>query len=321
MRRATYIAAILVTLFAAAPAAHADTAGDILAELQEAGLPSVSVTVATPPAATAADVATFNADSAARPPSLTIDAMLSPNPSAPQPVATVRFGKGAVTALPGLLRPPGSSGYLAVEDAQMPIWRMAIMSALRHRLAAGVTLAGVAMQPQFPNRPDSIEPDLWVAAPPASTWPPAGAPATMPATSVRDDIRLSLPEWAKAADVAVTDGPRRGRVGVISLSVPPLALNEKLPELPAFANQKQGDLNSRGGGLASVIVKVTEVGSGLPLLTSAHDADWGQHFLWAAPAVQPYVGRASGGGPATTAPVEEVVNTVEDNANTELPAP
>jgi hypothetical protein len=311
------VIASLVTLAAlvvVAPAA-ADTASDMTADLQEAALPGLSVTVTTPPAATAADVAAFDADPASSPPSLSLEAMLSPDPTVPQPVATVRFGKSSVVRLPGLIYSPGVADYESVEDAEMPIWRMAIMSAMRRRLAAGAQLAGVAMQPQFPNRAGGTEPDLYAAAPMSSAYPPAFPARTLTADQVKTDVLLALPAWAKGADVRVLDRARTGRVVEIRLALPALAtLGIKLSELSSAAAYQHARLNSLGGGIVFTQIRVVDAVSARPLYTAAADPDWGQFFSWSAAVVR-------GFGRVTPPSATDAVSTASDLAGAATGAP
>lgn len=53
--------------------------------------------------------------------------------------------------------------------------------------------------------------------------------------------------------------------------------------------QQQAALNSQGATVGSVVVRLTELVTGEPLVTYAGDVMWGQNFEWESPLVRPYV--------------------------------
>ena len=286
-RAATVLAATVLAAAALTPSAGADVASDITQELQAAGLPNPQVTVSTPAPATATDLAAFDADPTPGYASITPYNLISPNPSAPLPVATVRFGKSSVTRLPGFLQAPGIGSYLAAEDAEFPVWRLQIMLAIKHRIAAGASLAGVAMQPQFPNRTQSSRPDSYVAAQSTSNFSPGPYPQTMPITDVEARLKAELPAWARSATVSVAQWAGSERRAVITHSLPaPILAATDVHGLAMYALEKQMELNASGGNVGSVVIKIHDPALNQPLLTFAGDATWGQQFSWISPLIK-----------------------------------
>jgi hypothetical protein len=264
--------------------ARADVGQTMLTELQAAGVPSPVVSIVTPAPATAADVAAFDADPGTNTPSLSNDNLISPDPTAPLPVARIGYGNATATPIPGFVSPPGGSTWASVEDAQDPIWRLAIVSALKHALASGASLAGLSMAPRFPNRNPSGAPTFWTTPPNAKDLPATKLVATMPTGSIRTQVQSGLPVWAQLASVDVTDTPASERRVTVSLqlSVIQYPLTD-IPDLIARLLDQQLSLNKQGAAIGSVVVSIHDISDGQPLMTYAGDASWGQHFVWTSP--------------------------------------
>jgi hypothetical protein len=264
-----------------------------------AGLPGLSVVVSTPSAATTADVAALQADPSASGASLSAYNLLSPDPTAPLPVATVAFGVNVATPLPGFLAPPGISSFIAREDALVPIWRVAIMNAVKHELARGGSLAGVAMQLQTANDGPVTAPDLYLAAPDPADFPPTAPAQTLEPSAAADSIRAGLPVWARTAGVEVSDAPGGQRQAAIDLKISSVLLAAvDIQELTGYLAQKQGELNAEGANLGSVVLRVSDL-QDLPLVTFAGDATWGQFYLWMSPQARAYANPLFAGDDAT----------------------
>jgi hypothetical protein len=282
--------ALVGTLLASA-SAQADTVSSMTAELQAAGVPNVSVTETTPAAATSADVAAFDQDPSGSYASITDQNLLSPDPTNPLPVVTVAFGQAQVTQWPGLLLAPDVAGYPAVEDSQMPIWRLDIMEAAKHAIIAGLpVIGGVGMQPQSPNQPDPATPDAYITPPDSSEYPTAALPQTMSLAAVQAAVGASLPTAFQQATVSVVDfaGGQR-RVTVSASTLPEQAEVSPPSQLYTSVLNAQAQLNQQGANIGSVIVNLTDQTSSLPLVTFAGDASWGESFTWVAPPATPFV--------------------------------
>lgn len=262
------------------------------AELQANGVPNATVTVTTPAPATAADAAAFQADPSVDRPSLTPYNLLSPDPTNPLPVATVKYGPSTLSPFPGVLQAPGQPGVFK-EDAQDPIWQAHIMSALKHAIAGGAPLAGVALQPVSTNaQRNASAPEVYVAASDLSAARPA---QLLPTIAVQLQFQLDLPAQYSNATVAATDLAGGQRMVVITIERDPASYpSDNLADLVAFADAEQSKLNDpmTGGNVGIVAVRscvpVSGNPSGAPILTHAADSSWGQKFEWAAPQVRAF---------------------------------
>lgn len=299
----TAVAILVLVAGMAHPATSlADAASTMQNELQAAGVPGVSVTVATPAPASAADLESFEVGPLDPSLSVTPENLISPDPTAPLPVASVSFGTATRTPLPGLIVPLGGV-VPAVEDAQSVIWRAEVMSALKHAIADGADLAGVAM-----HRVGESESDVWMARPPQSTFPAVRLQAVTPASEVESDIEADLPPWAVSAGVQITEvaGERRARLS-LAMSTDQFIVTEG-QELAAYMIQKQRELNQTGAGIGGVSVVLAD-SAGSPLFVYAGDATFGQNFYWSSPLVSAFVGRVAMGSNA--GPVEQATAAAE----------
>lgn len=284
---------VVVGLLLLSPAAQANVAATMQSELQEAGIPVISVAVVTPPPATAEDLAAFEADPVPDYPSITRENLISPNPASPLPVARVVFGKSTVTPLPGIIQAPGFVGYLALEDADMPVWRLTIMSALKHRLGNGDVLAGLSMQPQFPHIPNPGQPDLYITPPNADQFPPGPRPQTLGLQDIEGQVEEALPAWARTATVNAANIAGGERRVTIEFEMPADAMVIADPrEVAGRAGFKQLQLNENGANIGSIVVRASDPATQLPLFVYAGDASWGQHYAWVSPVAEPYISRA-----------------------------
>lgn len=275
--------------------AGADVAQQMAVELQAAGLPSPSVTLETPPPATASDLAAFEADPEATAPSVLIENLLSPDPTSPLPVAKVRYGSTSATPFPGYVAPPNESAWPAIEDADDPLWRLQIMSALKHVLSGGATVAGVSMQPQFPNR-DLGRPDYWATPPDPADLPPASLGATLPRDATETQLRAGIPAEARLAELDVIDWVAGERRVIANLELPWLEFGMLGAQgLISYLLDEQLALNGQGAAIGSVVVRVRDSITGNTLMTFAGDATWGQHFAAYAPPVMAFTGRQEPG--------------------------
>jgi hypothetical protein len=302
LRALTLVAASTTILSATTANASADVAADMLTELQNAGVPGVTVTVATPPAATAADAAAFQNNPGGTYTSLTPEGLLSPDPTTPQPVATVAFGPSSVTRWPGFIQAPGIDFWSTIEDASVPVWRLDIMSAMKHAISGSAALTGVAMQPLMPNWPGT-GPDLYLTPPDAPDYPAAASPQTMSPDAAQQAVKAGLPPTSATADVSVVDfagGQRRLTVSV-SRAADQTAVTS-FSALVGYALEQQQALNENGANIGSVVLRMANPLTGLPVATFAGDASWGQSFGWYAPELAPFAP-----GPPTT-PVDPVAN-------------
>lgn len=296
--------------------AFADDAAAVATELAAAGVPSTTVAVTTPAPATQQDLDGFEADPSGNYTSLTPENMISPNPTAPLPVVQVSFGPSAVTRWPGFLQAPGIETWYALEDADVPVWRLDIMEALKHRLGGGSLLAGVAMQPRLNNRSDPTQPDLYLTPPDPQDYPSAPLPQTMPTATAEDIVAAGLPPTALDASVDVADfaGSQR-RLAITVTRVPELSLLDSLAELVAYALSQQSSLNTQGANIGSVVIRALDAARATPLATYAGDVSWGQNFSWVAPTLIPYDGDVM-----PSAPVD-IVSDVEGRVGQLNPPP
>lgn len=269
--------------------ASATDAAAINAELAAAGVPNVAVTVTTPAPATQQDLDAFDADPSGSYASLTPENLISPDPTAPLPVAQVTFGPSTVTRWPGFVQAPGIDAWYALEDSEVPVWRLDIMEALKHRLGAGSTLAGVAMRPTLINRSDPTQPDMYITPPDPADFPPAPLPQTMPTALVEEIVAAGLPPTAIDATVKVVDfagGQRRLAISVTRVAE--LSLLDPLAELVAYALSQQSGLNAEGANIGSVVIRALDATRATPLATYAGDVSWGQSFSWVSPSLMAY---------------------------------
>lgn len=297
MRRSgVALAVCALALAAPVSSASADVASDMNAELVSNGVPNVTVTVATPPAATSSDASAWQADAAVTYPSLSPLNLLSAEPTFPRPVATVTFGPASATMWPGFVRAPGVPGWEAVEDALVPIWRLEIMQALKHRLGAGAELAGVAMQPNLPSHPSPGMPDLYLTPPDAADFPSAPPSQSMSTASVEAEVKQNLPPGYVTASVSVSDRPGGQRVVTVSQEMVPQRLAVLPPSgIIGYLAVRQQQLNDQGANIGSMIFRITDPTTRLPVFTYAGDAAWGQAFSWVAPLARPYVSGSRAG--------------------------
>jgi hypothetical protein len=298
--------ATVVASLALAGGAQADIVSSMTAELQAAGVPNVSVSQSTPAAATATDVASFDQDPSGSYPSVTNQNILSPDPTSPLPIVTVAFGLVHVTPWPGILLAPGVAGYPAVEDSQVPIWRLYTMEALKHTMIAGApAVAAAAMQPQSPNQPDTTSADLYLTPPDSSEYPTQALAQTMSLSAVQSGIQSALPPQFQTATVNVIDFAGGQRRVLVQASLAPQASELTPPsQLYAAVLSAQTQLDGQGGNVGPVIVSLTDPTTNMPLATYAGDASWGQNFSWVAPSATPFIDAWP--GPAPEAPSDEV---------------
>jgi hypothetical protein len=304
-------AALALAGFGGVSAARADVASDMTAQLSAAGVPNGNVTVAVPAAASQQDADAFQQDPTGDYATVSDANLISPDPTNPSALATATFGLSSVTRLPGFIQPPGLSGYLAVEDASLPIWRLDIMSALKHAMASGATLAGVAMQPQMPNSADPATPDLYMAAPDAATFAPAALPQTMSLATIQSSVTAALPAHTQGASVTAVDfagGQRRVTVDV-SRPAQQFVANGPQDVVSAVTDQ-QRSLNDSGANIGSVIVRFNDPVSVAPLFTYAGDATWGQDFSWISPFVKAFV--QDDAAPIPVDPASNAAGAVQD---------
>jgi hypothetical protein len=203
----------------------------------------------------------------------------------------VSFGKSVVTALPNILRTPAVGSWYATDDAEFPLWRLQIMSSLKHALARGHTLAGVSMRPIFPNRVGGAAPDLYLTPPDPVDMPPGPLPQTMSTSDAERSVQQQLPVWASAADVRVADWIGGERRASIAMTTTPLQLAAVNPqEIIVYLLDQQRTLNEHGANIGSVVLRVSATTTtGEPLLTFAGDGTWGQFFTWVNPIVRAFV--------------------------------
>ncbi len=269
-----------------------DVATSMTAELQANGVPNAVVSVSAPPAASAADVAAFQADPSVDRPSLTPYNLLSPNPANPLPVATVTYGPSTLTPFPGVLPARGQPGVFR-EDAQEPLWMGHIMSALKHAIARGASLAGVALQPVSSNpQRNATEPEVYATASDLSAAPP---PELLPTVAVQLQFQLDMPAKYRDATVAATELAGGQRMVVITVERDSSShANDNLADLVGFADAEQSKVNDPmvGGNVGLVVVRscvpVSGNPSAAPLLMHVADSSWGQKFEWTAPQVRAF---------------------------------
>lgn len=287
-----------ISLIIAAPA-NADVAVTMQTELLAAGVPGTSVTVTTPPAATAADLAAWDANPSAEAPSVSPENLISPNPTQPLPVATVRFDATPTTPLAGLIAPPGGM-VPSVEDAESAVSRLEIMMALRRGLADGASLAGVAMQPI-----DQTRPDMWLTPPDPAYIAPVRLVGVTPVPVVSTAVEEGLPAWAQGASTTVTESSGERRV-TLGLRVDPRQLIvQNFEDLAPYLLGKQVELNEEGAGIGGVILEIDDP-NGSPLFIYAGDATFGQSFFWTSPLVAAWVDSPPAGS------AQNVLNQVKD---------
>lgn len=277
-------------LFWAAPAS-ADVATSMTSELTANGVPSPSVSVTTPTAATAADMTAYNTDPSQTYASITPSNLLSLDPTAPGPVATVSFMPPAPHAYPGTLPAPGEPGEF-VEDSQVPVWDLYIGLAVKHAVAGGASIAGlVTFGPPFPGR-DTTQPESWESTPDPTEFTAANLPQGTTTGDVQLSYQLGLPAAYSAASVSVVDAAGGQRIVTIQLDRTAASFaTDNLSALADYADSMQAQLNAdplHGANIGGVIVKSNETGTTTPLYVHAADTTWGQEFEWSAPTVRTY---------------------------------
>lgn len=325
-RQVTYLLAGAALLLGVAPSpASADVAASMQSELESAGVPGVSVTVATPAAATAADVSTYDSDPYSLPPSISYENSLSPDPTNPLPVTTVTFGKSTATPLPGMLQSPGIPDWISTDDARMPVWRLQVMLAVRHQVAAGTAMAGAAMEPQFPNRADGSTPDLYLTTPSASEFPAGPFAQTMSTQAAQGAFQSNLPAWAKTASVSVFDWVGGERRAALTIALAPLLTTTQPQDLAAYALDQARSLNQQGANIGSVTVSVVSSLDESPLSTVALDPIWNERFSWRAPTLEPYDSTgddasAADGAQATADGAQQYAGAVQSGATAPSPS-
>jgi hypothetical protein len=291
------------------------------AELSSAGVPGVAVNYSTPASATASDYAAWEADPATTgASSVTTENLLSPDPTNPLPTAVVQYGSPTATPIPGVLQPPGFGGYPALEDSNKPAWDLAALLTAKHRLAAGVSLAGVALQSTAPNEPYTDEPNAWVSVSASDVHQQSTTMSTQDATN---QAKSALPEWAQVAGtVHVYDylpailGPGAERQLSVSLSLPSAAfVADDLPGLLDTVSAQQASLSALGANIGSVLVSISDPTTGQPLVAYAADTSFGLKFFWATPIMLPYIQ----GGPLTSRTVKGAVNSNIAGTGTTVP--
>lgn len=281
----------LIGLAAAAPAARGDVATSIAAELAANGVPNPSVSISTPSAATASDLAAFDSDPSQSYPSLTPYNQLSPDPTAPLPVATVSFAPSTPTqTLPGTVTAPGEPG-IYVDDSQVPIWNAAIIEAVKHAIAGGASLTGtVTFGPPFPGR-DTTQPEAYMPVPDPTSFSAATLPQTMSTGTIQMQYQMGLPSQYSGASISVADAAGGQRVVTIQFDQSASAFaTDNLFGLTEYASKMQAQLDDplQGGNIGEVVVKSRDPQTLNPLFTHASDATWGQRFEWSAPSVNAF---------------------------------
>ncbi|MDQ2736280.1 MAG: hypothetical protein M3Y55_15115 [Pseudomonadota bacterium] len=293
----------VVALWAAllgATSASAGPATTIQSELSGDGVPNVSVTVVKPAPATASDVVRYQADPSGSYASLTPANELSADPTNPQPVATISFGPSSATPFPGVVVPPGARGVF-VEDADVAVWESDAMEAVKHAVAGGTPLAGVALDPRVPYG-DDAGPAAYVALPDSTELPASGplvaAPkrGAMPASAVQQVVQTFLPIEYSGASIAVSDEPGGQRTLEVQFDQPPAGFaSNDLTGLIAYADQEALTLSATGADVGQVIVTSVDPSTGNPLLTYAGDPSWGQSSRWVAPIIAAFVDQPGSG--------------------------
>jgi len=198
--------------------------------------------------------------------------------------------------------------WYAVDDADFPLWRLQVMSALKHALARGAVLAGTSMRPVFPNRAGSATPDYYATPPDPTDMPPGPLPQTMPTSTAEASVEQQLPLWAKTAQVDVSDWAGGERRVSAAMTVAPIELMQLNPqEVVLYLLDQQLSLNANGANIGSVVLRIgTPIGE--PLFTFAGDATWGQFFMWVSPHVRAFV----------PGPLEETIDPTETDPADEV---
>jgi hypothetical protein len=283
-----------VGLIWAAPAS-ADVATSISSELTANGVPSPSVSVSTPAAATTADMTAYDADPSQEYASVTPYNLLSLDPTAPGPVATVSFVPTAPHPYPGTLPAPGEPGDF-VEDSQVPVWDLYIALAVKHAVAGGASIAGLVTfgapfaSPQGAR--DTTQPESWESTPDPTEFTAANPPQGATLADVQLDYQLGLPPAYSTATVSVADAAGGQRIVTIQLDRTAASFaTDNLAALTDYADTMQAQLNAdplQGANIGGVIVRSNETGTTTPLYVHAADTTWGQQFDWSAPTVRTY---------------------------------
>jgi hypothetical protein len=293
MSARTVISAIVISgvlASALAEPAGATLADSMTAELAANGVPNPLVTIATPPAATAADASAYLADPSQQGASLTPLNLLSPDPASPLPVVTVKY---TPVGSPHPVASTGTSSTtpIYVEDSQRPVWDGAIVEALKHAIGAGNSLAGAATYgPPFPGR-DTSAPDVYAPAPDPTEYSAANPPQTMTTGAVQVQYQLALPSQYGNATVAVADAAGGQRVVTIGFNQVAAAYEtDNLSGLTDWADDLQAQLNDplQGGNIGEVVVRSEDPTSHAPLFVHVADTSWGQRFEWSDPSVQAF---------------------------------
>ena len=147
--------------------------------------------------------------------------------------------------------------WYAVDDADFPLWRLQVMSALKHALARGAVLAGTSMRPVFPNRAGSATPDYYATPPDPTDMPPGPLPQTMPTSTAEASVEQQLPLWAKTAQVDVSDWAGGERRVSAAMTVAPIELMQLNPqEVVLYLLDQQLSLNANGANIGSVVLRI-----------------------------------------------------------------
>jgi hypothetical protein len=272
----------LSTLLLAPPAAWADLASTVSADLAASGVQGATVQVVTPaPATVNADDGTSDNLSFSQ-----LPAYLSPNPAAPLPVINVTLAFAAASALSGVLTTPGLPGpiYTADIPRRMGV-QLAVIEALKHAVAAGNGLAGFQLNISDAGASGTTQ-ALWGAPDPAQLPAAQTFSSKMDLATLRSKVQASLPVWAKAAQVEVSEDAAAERVVNATLSLPPaIFAGTDVEQLTVALDDLQMRLASRGADIGRTLVTISDSQTGDPLYASADDAWWAYRSTWYSPLV------------------------------------
>jgi hypothetical protein len=262
-RSALALAALAVGL--QAPAAHADIASSIQADLVDpaSNVPGAQVTVGAP----------------------TGDALLIGSGQAVSVTLTPPIG----AALTGIIPPPGAVPLYTTTNGQIPVWDLAIMEAVKHSIAAGNSFDSLSITRNYAGVAPAGIADLILAAPPYQAPPAAGT--TMSLDEVRQAVVQALPRWAQSANVGVMEDAASERVVTITLALPNEAFTVIRPdELLDVLEREQRALQPQGAKIGRVIAQISSRTTNNPLYTGVGDSYLGFSENWTSPLVQGLLG-------------------------------
>lgn len=263
MRARTLIVATATAVLACAASvgpARADVQSDVTHDLTVSGVPGAQVTLSAP---AGVETELRRADTAA-------------------PMLRVSYGPPDAPALGAIMPSPGTPALYNRNTGEELAWELAIVEALKHSLAKGSSLGGLALTTRRQDGNDETVTSALPIDPPETQAPPTLSP-----TAVKSNVQAALPQWAALSDVTVTDDAVGERIVQVALARPVVSFAVlDVPEVLQKLIDQQIALAPTGGNIGRVIVRVTDPATGDPLYVAAADALFGYISDWYSPLVR-----------------------------------